>query len=79
MQSCLEKMHVRHNMNHCHSLVLTKYMYISVPVDLVNLRNIFNFWNVYDIMNTSGFFQSTLTLRETRSIHDSMNIPNMYC
>ena len=42
------------------------------------LRNEFNFWNVHGIMNTSGHVQSkggfTLTLQETRSIHDSMNI-----
>ena len=47
------------------------------------LRNEFNFWNVRGIMNTSGPVQSkgspsgfTLTLQETRGIHDSMNIPN---
>ena len=45
------------------------------------LRNYFNFWNVHGIMNTSGLLQSkwskgfTFTLQETRSIHDSMNIP----
>ena len=37
---------------------------------LVALRNEFNFWNVHGIMNTSG---------HTRSIHDSMNIPNVEC
>ena len=46
------------------------------------LRNEFNFWNVHGMMNTSGLLQSkwspkasgfTLTLQETRSIHDSMN------
>ena len=47
----------------------------------VYIRNEFNFWNVHGIMNTSGLVQSklspkgfTLTLQETRSIHDSMNI-----
>ena len=43
------------------------------------LRNKFGFWNVDGIMDTSGLLQSnpkgfTLTLQETRSIHDSMNI-----
>ena len=46
------------------------------------LRNEFYFWNVHGTMNTSGLLQSkwnpmgffTLTLQETRSIHDSMNI-----
>ena len=45
------------------------------------LRNEFNFWNVHGIMNTSGLVQSkwslkgfTLTLQETWSIHDPMNI-----
>ena len=49
-----------------------------------HLRNEFNFWNVHGIMNTSGLVQSkwspkgfTLTLQETRSIHDSMNIPKI--
>ena len=28
-------------------------------------------------MNTSGLLQITLTLQETRSIHDSMNIPKI--
>ena len=45
------------------------------------LRNEFNFWNVNGSINTLGLIQSkcssrgfTLTLQETRSIHDSMNI-----
>ena len=38
------------------------------------LRNEFNFWKVHGIMNTSGLAQSSLTLQETRSIHDSMNL-----
>ena len=49
-----------------------------------HLRNEFNFWNVHGIMNTSGLVQSkwspkgfTFTLQETRSIHDSMNIPKI--
>ena len=45
-----------------------------------HLRNEFNFWNVHRIMITSGLLQSlgfTLTLQETRSIHDSMNIPKI--
>ena len=44
--------------------------------------NKFNIWNVHGIMNTSGLLQSKLrprgfklTLEETRSIHDAMNIP----
>ena len=47
----------------------------------IYLRNEFNFWNVHGTMNTSGLLQSklspygfTLTLQETRSIRDSMNI-----
>ena len=34
---------------------------------------------VHGIMNTSGPLQSnfTLTLQETRSIHDSMNLPKI--
>ena len=49
---------------------------------MIYLRNKFNLWNVHGIMNTSGDLQSklslkgfTLTLQETRSIHDSMNFP----
>ena len=56
----------------------------TVCGNLVHLINEFNFWNVHGIMNTSGLMQSkwsrkgfTLTLQETRSIHDSMNIPKM--
>ena len=48
------------------------------------LRNEFDFWNVHGIMNTSGLLQSkesrkgfTLTLQETRSIHDSMKLPKI--
>ena len=48
------------------------------------LRNEFNFWNVHGVINTLGLLQSkwsqkgfTLTLQETRSIHDSMNISKM--
>ena len=45
------------------------------------LRNEFNFWNVHGNMNTSGLLQSnssfTLTLQETRSIHDSVNRLNI--
>ena len=41
------------------------------------MRNEFNFWNVYGIMNASGLLQSK-TLKETRSIHDSMNIPKIF-
>ena len=50
----------------------------------VHLRNEFDFWNVHGIINTSGRLQSkcsskrfTLTLQETRSIHDSTNIPKI--
>ena len=49
-----------------------------------SLRTEFDFWNVHGIMNTSGLLQSkrspkgfTLTLQETRSIHNSMNIPKI--
>ena len=48
------------------------------------MRNKFNFWSVHGIMNTAGLLQSlcealraSLTLQETRSIHDSMNIPKI--
>ena len=47
-----------------------------------NRRNKFNFWSVHGIMNTPGILQSqrqalwvSLTLQETRSVHDSMNRP----
>ena len=39
------------------------------------MKNKFNFWSVHGIMNTSGLLQSTL--QETRSIHDSMKIPEI--
>ena len=47
-----------------------------MALDFHYLRNEFNFWIVRGIMNTSGLLQSiTLTLQQTRSIHDSMKIP----
>ena len=39
-----------------------------------HLRNEFNFWNVHGIMNTSCLLQ---TLKEIRSIHDSVNRPKI--
>ena len=61
-----------------------KYRYMHVRYHMWcwnHLRNEFNFWKVHGIMNTSGLVQSkwspkgfTLTLQETRSIHDSMNL-----
>ena len=54
---------------------------IKSSLKCIYLRNEFNFWNVLGIMNTKGPLQSkgspkgfTLTLQETRSIHDTMNI-----
>ena len=35
------------------------------------LRNVFNIWTVPGFMNASGLLQ------ETRTIHDSMNIPKI--
>ena len=50
----------------------------------MRLRNEFDFRKVHGIMNASGLLQSkgnpegfTLTLQETRSIHDSMNLPKI--
>ena len=50
----------------------------------VHLRNEFDFWKVHGILNTSGILQSyrearmaSLTLQETRSIHDSINLPKI--
>ena len=47
------------------------------------LRNEFDFWNVHRIMNTSGLLhlvsEATLTLQETQSTLDSMNIPKIEC
>ena len=41
------------------------------------LRNEFDFWKAHGIMNTSGFSGFTLTLQETRRIHDYMNLPKL--
>ena len=44
------------------------------------MSNKFNYWFVHEIMNTAGLLQSlqvSLTLQETLSIHDSMNIPKI--
>ena len=48
---------------------------IYFRIECVYLRNEFDFWNVHGIINTSGLLQ--ITLQETRSIHDSMNIPKL--
>ena len=55
-----------------YSLLIRKYRNL--------LNNEFDFWKVHGIMNASGLLQSkcslsgfTLTLQETRSVHDSMN------
>ena len=51
---------------------------------IIHLRNEFDFWSVHGNMNTSGLLESewspkgfTLTLQETRSVHDSMNRPKI--
>ena len=45
----------------------------------VNISNKFNFWNVQmyfgSLAKLSEALRVSLTLQETRSIHDSMNIP----
>ena len=55
-------------------------MKIEVSDD-INFQTLhkFDFWNVHGLMNTSGLLPKsfTLTLQETRSIHDSMNIPKI--
>ena len=55
--------------------------YTDINEEWVHLRNEFDFWKVHWIMNTLGLLQSKwrlkgfmLTLQETWSIHDSMNI-----
>ena len=57
---------------------------MSAPMNFklrkVDLRNELNFRNVHGIMNTLALSQSrraSLTLQETRRIHDSMNIPKI--
>ena len=39
------------------------------------LRNELDFWKLHELMNTPGLLQSTLTLQDTQSIQDSMNLP----
>ena len=58
--------------------------YFFLYIIVFYLRNEFYFWKVHGITNTSGLLQSkwspkgfTLTLQETRSIHDSINIPKI--
>ena len=56
-----------------------------IGLDILYLRNEFNFWKVHGIMNTSGHLHLsksspkgfTLTLQVTRSIHVSMNLPKI--
>ena len=47
---------------------------ILKPQLAIHLRNEFDFCNVHRIMNASDLLQ---TLHETRSIHDSMDIPKI--
>ena len=61
--------------------IITESTFFLLPLEIELL---FDFWNLHGIMNTSGLLQSkwrpkglTLTLPDTRRIHDSMNIPNM--
>ena len=50
------------------------YAYIINNNYNLRLRNEYEFWKVLGIMNTSG-----LTLQETRSINDSMNLSKIEC
>ena len=79
------------SMNYLHEYQskTNKAIILAIIADIVicschKLRNEFNFWNVHGIMNTWGLLHSnkgpkgfTLILLETRSIHDSMNIPKI--
>ena len=39
------------------------------------IRNKFDFWNVHEILNTSGLTKGfALALQEAQRVHDSMNI-----
>ena len=72
---------------HCHSCKNSPVISVKafLPVVFLDKNNrIFKkliiFWNVHGIMNSSGLLQSkgfTLILQDTRSIHDSMNIPKI--
>ena len=58
-------------------IVCSKYC-LSGPIIFYHLRNEFDFWNIYGIMNTSGLLHSNWSpLQDTQSIHDSMNIPKL--
>ena len=46
-------------------------MIFILSLRVSHLRNEFHFWHVNGIMNNLGLLQ------ETRSIHDSMNIPEI--
>ena len=63
---------------------LWKYERCFTLCILIYLRNEFDFWKIHGIMNTSGLVHTkwspkgfTLTLQETRSIHDFLNLPNI--
>ena len=57
---------------------LIRFLYLIHYMHSHYLRNEFDFLNVHGIMNTSGLLKGfTLALQETRSIHDSMNIPKI--
>ena len=50
---------------------LKSYSAVQVNFNWLHLRNEFNIRKVHGIINTS---KASLTLQETRSIHDSMNL-----
>ena len=51
---------------------LCKFISLLLTTDF---RNEFDFWKVHGIMPWG--FTCTLTLQDTRSIHDSMNLPKI--
>ena len=61
------------------SIIINDFYILDIKIisniSNANISNKFNFWNVHGIMNTSGLLQSSLTLQETQSIHDSLKIP----
>ena len=84
----LELVFLRSPVLHSINCATVLYFYFLLPslnyeaknkITMIYLRNKFSFLNIHGIMNTLGLLQSkrnpkgfTITLQETRSIHDSM-------
>ena len=53
--------------------IINSYKALSYFIPFDHLRNKFDFWSFFVILNISGLLQKAFTLQETQSTQDSMN------